>query len=69
MRENYPDIFGNLGNLPTNFLYAKKIMNDSNFKFEKSEQKKVLSDFIQAPVVIDQQIMSQIETYFSVKYK
>jgi len=68
-RQNYPDIFGNLNDLPTNLLYAKKIMNDSDFEFESAEQRTELSNFIQAPVVIDQRIMGQIENHFNVKYK
>jgi hypothetical protein len=69
MKQNYTDIFSNLNDLPTNLLYAKKIMNDSDFNFESAEQKSILIDFIQAPVVIDQQIMRQIEKYINVKYK
>ena len=61
-REN-SDIFGNLNDLPTNLLYAKKIMTDSEFRIESDEMKKRLLDFIQAPLVIDQQIIGQIEDY------
>jgi len=70
IKQNYSDIFGSLNDLPINLLYVKKIMNDSDFKFENAETKKMLSDFIQAPLVIDQRIIDLIENkYINAKYK
>ena len=69
IKQNYSDFFGPLNNLPTNLLYAKKVMSDSNFKFGNAEIKKALSDFIQAPIVIDQQTMDFVEDYINVKFK
>jgi hypothetical protein len=67
-REN-SNIFGKLNDLPVNLLYAKKILNDSDYKFESAEIKKALSDFIQAPVSIDQRIIDKVDDYINVKYK
>ena len=36
MKQNYMDIFSNINYFPTNLLYAKKIINDSDFKFEST---------------------------------
>ena len=69
MKQNYSNIFSNLNDMSTNLLYAKKIMNDSDFKFENAEMKKALSDFIKKPVVIDQRTVGFIEDYINVKYK
>ena len=70
IKQSYSDIFGKLNDLPANLLYAKKIMNDSDFRFENAEMRKTLSDFIQAPVVIDRRIINFIEDdYIDGKYK
>ena len=70
MIQNYSDIFSNyLHDLPTNLLYAKMIVNDSDFKFENPEQEKALLDFVQAPIAIDQRIIGLVEDYLNVKYK
>jgi hypothetical protein len=67
IKNEFSDIFGNMNFLPTNLLYAKRIMNDPDFKFENAEQKEKLSDFIQAPIFIDPQIMGTIEDYINNK--
>jgi hypothetical protein len=69
IKQNYPDIFSNLNDIPVSLLYAKKIINDSDFKFESAEQKKYLLNFIQAPVTIDQRIIGYVEDYVNIKYK
>ncbi|MCL1937829.1 MAG: hypothetical protein FWF52_05490 [Candidatus Azobacteroides sp.] len=69
IKQNYSDIFSNLNDLPTNLLYVKKAMNDPEFKFENAELKKTLSDFIQAPLSVDQRIIGNIENYINNKYK
>ncbi|MDR3286841.1 MAG: hypothetical protein LBT27_05310 [Prevotellaceae bacterium] len=61
IKNSYLDIFSNLNFLSTNVLYAKKIINDPNFKFESIEQKKAISDFVNAPLYIDQQIIGDLE--------
>jgi len=68
-KQNYLDIFSNLNDLPTNFLYAKKILNDADFKFENTKQKNILLNFIQAPVILDKQTASYLEDYINAKYK
>jgi len=69
IKKNYSYIFSNLNDLPTNLLYAKKVMSDPNFKFENTELKKTLLDFIQAPTSVDQRIFDFIENYISIEYK
>ena len=61
------DIFSNLNDLPTNLLYAKKMINDSGVK--NAEMKNSLSDFIKTPLAIDQQTAGYLEDYIKVKYK
>jgi hypothetical protein len=68
IKRKYSDIFSNMNELPVDLLYAKKILNDTDYKFENAEQKKVLSEFIQAPVSIDKSVMSKVEEYINVKY-
>ncbi|MGV8139196.1 MAG: hypothetical protein AB2L20_28715 [Mangrovibacterium sp.] len=68
-KSNYSDIFSNLNALPLNLLYAKKIINDPDFKFEDAKQKKAILDFVQAPVSINQQIVDDIEKYIKASYK
>ena len=67
IKRSYSEIFSNLNDLPINLLYAKKIMKDFNLK--NNEMKKTLSDFIVAPISVDQQIIDYIENYINVKYK
>jgi hypothetical protein len=69
IKNSYSDIFSNLNALPVNLLYAKKALNDPDFKFESAEQKKALSDFIKVPQSIDQRIIDNIEKYINVNYK
>ena len=69
IKQNFLDIFGNLHDVPANLLYAKKVMNDSEFKFESDELKQSLTCFIQAPVTINQKRMKYIEDYIIAKYK
>jgi hypothetical protein len=45
------------------------IVSAPEFKFESVEQKRVLTDFIKAPVHIDQQIIDNIENYIGINYK
>ena len=63
-----PEIFSNLNFIPTNLLFAKKIVSDSNFKLSDPNQK-MLQDFVKNPSVNDQQIFAEIENYFITKYK
>ena len=69
LKINNPEIFGNLNALPINLLYAKKIMSDAIFIFENDEQKKAISDFIKAPVSLNQHIVDHIEDFIKVNYK
>jgi hypothetical protein len=69
IKNSYSDIFSNLNALSVNLLYAKKALNDPDFKFESAEQKKALSDFIKAPQSIDQRIIDNIEKYINVNCK
>jgi hypothetical protein len=68
-KSNYTDIFSDLNTLPAKLLCAKIIVDDPEFKFESDEQKKVLADFIKAPVYIEQQIIDYIENYININYK
>jgi hypothetical protein len=67
-KSRFPELFGDLNALPAKLLYAKIIVSDPEFKFESVEQKQVLSDFIKAPVHIDQRIIDNIENYLSINY-
>jgi hypothetical protein len=68
-KNRFPDLFSDLNALPIKLLYAKIIMSDPEFIFENAEQKQVLSDFIKAPVHIDQRIIDNIENYINTNYK
>jgi hypothetical protein len=69
IKNSNAEIFSNLNLVPTHLLYAKKIINDTNYKFESAEQKEVILNFIQIPVYIDPQIIDKIETYIKIKFK
>jgi hypothetical protein len=70
IKRTYSDIFGNLNDVPSNLLYAKKAMNSPEFTFENNEQERMLFDFIQAPaIVVDQRIIGNIENYIHSKFK
>ena len=65
------DIFGSINNLPIDFLYAKRIINDPNYNFENTEQKEALSVFIREPAeryFVGRQLMDKITYYFYIKY-
>jgi hypothetical protein len=68
-KQNYMDIFSELNYLPTYFLYAKKILNEAEFKFDNIEQKNILIKFVQGPVAIDKQMVGYLEDYINNKYK
>jgi hypothetical protein len=63
------DIFGNLNFLPANLLYAKKVMTDSNFTFKSVKQKNAISDFVKAPMSIDQLIVDEMENHIILTIK
>jgi hypothetical protein len=69
LKSDYSNIFGSLNALPTNLLYAKKIMKDPNFKFENAEQKIIISEFIRNPTSIDKKTIGYIENYINFNYK
>jgi hypothetical protein len=69
IKNRYSEIFSDLNTISVNLLYAKKILNDPDFKFENAEQKKVLSDFVQTPVFLEQRVLDNIENYINVKFK
>jgi len=69
IKQTYSDIFSYVNNLPTYLLYAKKIMNDSDFKFENVELKEALSELIQTPIVVDPKIIEFLDNYINYKYK
>jgi hypothetical protein len=69
MKSDYSDIFSNLNIVPTNVLYVKKVMNDPDFKFQSTTQRNIFLDFVQAPILIDQQQMRIIDEFINVKYK
>jgi hypothetical protein len=69
IKNSYLNIFSSLNFLPTNVLYAKKIINDPNFKFESAEQKRIVSDFVNAPLYIDQQIIVDLEKHIMLNIK
>jgi len=69
IKQTYSDIFSYVNSLPTYLLYAKKIMNDSDFKFENTEMKKALSELIQTPIVVDQIIIEFLDNSINNKFK
>ncbi|MDR0603929.1 MAG: hypothetical protein LBG80_06470 [Bacteroidales bacterium] len=69
IKNNYSDIFSSLNFISTNLLYAKKMINDPNFKFESIKQKQALSDFVNTPLHIDQQIIDDIENHIMLNVK
>lgn len=69
IKDSNKSIFSNLNLVPTNLLYAKKIINDTHYKFESEEQKKIIIDFIQSPISVDEQVITKIKNYINSKYK
>lgn len=68
IKSKHKDIFSNVNAVPTNLLYVKLSLGNSAIKFSDAE-KKQLSDFIQMPVDIRQQLIDDIEDQMIVKYK
>jgi hypothetical protein len=61
LKNSHSDIFSSLNSLPTNLLFAKKAITDVRFEFKNVEERKAVTDFISAPLFIDQQIVEDIE--------
>jgi len=68
IKQSYPNIFAGIHIVSRNLLYAKLLMNDSDFIFEDAEKEKWLSYFIQQPMYIDGPMVDFLETYINAKY-
>jgi hypothetical protein len=64
IKRNFPDIFSNLNDAPVNLLFAKKVMNDN----QAADMNEALSEFIQAPTLIEQNVSDYLENYINVKF-
>ena len=69
IKNDYSDVYGNWHVIPINLLYIKKAVNTTGFIFESEAQRKGMSAFIQAPTLIEQQQIKNIEDYVNAKYK
>ena len=66
MEKTYPDVFGGINSLSTILLYAKIIMNDSDFQFENDDMKQALTLYIQEP---GGYILVYIEIFLNITYQ
>jgi hypothetical protein len=67
-KRSNPDIFGSMNNVPTNLLYAKLVLGSPEVKLDEVTRVQ-LSNFVQAPLDISEQIIDNIESKLIVQYE
>ena len=63
---SYPEIFSAMHKAPTALLYAKKMTNDNQVR---ADMKNAVSAFIQAPMLVNKDVINYLNDYINVKFK